>query len=80
MEMDAITIGAQVLSPTGKVWTIRSMTPSGSRVVLTSDEPDGEHAAIVDCVAVLRMERIDQREAVGNDVERPAPARDLTAA
>ena len=80
METDAITIGAQVLSPTGRIWTIRSITPSGSRVVLTSDQTDGEHAAIMDRVAVLRMVRIDQHLATGKDVELPAPAEDLTAA
>ena len=80
METDAITIGAQVLSPTGRVWTIRSITPSGSRVVLTSDQTDGEHAAVMDRVAVLRMVRIDQRLAADTYVERSAPAQDLTAA
>ena len=80
MEKDAITIGTQVLSPTGQVWTIRSITPSGTRVVLTSDQTDGQHAAVMDRVAVLRMVRIDQHLAAGNDVEQSAPAEDLTAA
>jgi hypothetical protein len=80
METDAITIGTQVLSPTGRIWTIRSITPSGSRVVLASDQTDGEHAAIMDRVAVLRMVRIDQRLDAGTYVERSAPAQDLTAA
>ena len=80
MENDVITIGTQVLSPTGRIWTIRSITPSGSRVVLTSDQTDGQHAAILDRVAVLRMVRIDQRLAAGEDIELPASAQDLTAA
>ena len=71
METDAITIGTQVLSPTGQIWTIRSVTPSGSRVVLTSDRTDGEHAAIMDRVAVLRIARIDQRLAAGKDSSCP---------
>ena len=80
METDAITIGTQVLSPTGRICTIRSITPSGSRVVLTSDQTDGAHAAAMERVAVVRIVRIDQRLAAGKDVERPAPAQDLTAA
>ena len=80
METDAITIGTRVLSPTGQIWTIRSITPSGSRVVLTSDQTDGEHGAVMDRVAVLRMVRIDERLAAGNDVEQPAAAQDRTAA
>ena len=80
MENDVITIGTRVLSPTGRIWTIRSITPSGSRVVLTSDQTDGQHAAILDRVAVLRMVRIDQRLAEGEDIELRASAQDLTAA
>ena len=80
MENDIITIGTRVLSPTGRIWTIRSITPSGSRVVLTSDQTDGQHAAILDRVAVLRMVRIDQRLAEGEDIELSASAQDLTAA
>ena len=80
METDAFTMGTQVLSPTGRIWTIRSVTHSGSRVAPTLDQTDGEHAAIMDRIAVLRMVRIDQRLVAGKDVELPAPAEDLTAA
>jgi hypothetical protein len=80
MDDDAITIGAQVLSPTGRTWTIRSITPSGSRVVLPAARPDGHPAAIMDRVAVLRMARVDQRLAVGTDLGLGASAEDLTAA
>ena len=80
MDNDEITIGTQVLSPSGRIWTIRSITPSGSRIVLTADETDGQHAAVMDRVAVLRMVRIDQRLAAGTVVEQHASAEDLTAA
>jgi hypothetical protein len=80
METEAITIGTRVLSPTGKCWTIRSITSRGSRIVLTSDRPDGEHAAIMDRVAVLRMVRIEQGLSGSQDVERPVPAQRLAAA
>jgi len=57
-----ITSGTQFLSPSGRIWTVRSITPDGARVVLAAEEPDGEHGAVMDIVAVLRMVRIDQPE------------------
>ena len=54
-----ITSGTQFLSPSGRIWTVRSITPNGARVVLASDETDGEHGVVMDIVAVLRMVRID---------------------
>ena len=64
--VDGITTGAQLLSPTGRLWTVRGITPSGTRVTLTSEEPDGQHCAVMDAVAVRRMVRIGEPE--------PAPA------
>jgi hypothetical protein len=59
-----ISIGSQFLSPTGRTWTVRSITPNGSRFVLTSAGPEGESGAVMDLVAVMRMVRIDDRASV----------------
>jgi hypothetical protein len=65
--MDGIredTIGSQFRSPTGRIWTVRAITPNGSRLVLSSAGADGEHGAVMDFVAVMRMVRIDDRASV----------------
>ena len=67
-DVDEITRGSQFLSPTGRIWTVRTITPNGNRVYLTSDEPDGEHGAVMDAVAVGRMVRIDRSDST-TDVE-----------
>ena len=38
-------IGARYLAASGRIWTVRSITSRGRRVVITSDLPDGEQAA-----------------------------------
>ena len=70
-DVHGITSGSQYLSPTGRIWTVRGTTPSGTRLELTSQGPDGEHLAVMDAVAVLRMVRIDQSTPLpAADVER----------
>ena len=63
-DVHGITSGAQFLSPSGRMWTVRAITPKGTRVLLTAQEPDGEHSAVMDVLAVLRMVRIDHSEPV----------------
>ena len=52
-------IGARYLAPSGRIWTVRSITPRGNRVVITYDAPDGEHGAVVDFTAISRMIALD---------------------
>ena len=61
-EFPEISSGSQFLSPTGRIWTVRSITPNGARVVLASPGPDGDHGAVMDAAAVGRMVRIDAHE------------------
>ncbi len=76
-DIQGITSGTQFLSTTGRIWTVRSITPSATRVVLACEAPDGEHGAVMDMVAVLRMVRIDQpgglRSAAVAPIEAPLP-------
>ena len=52
-------IGSRYLAVSGRIWTVRSITPRGNRVVITCDLPDGEHGAVVDFTAVARMVALD---------------------
>ena len=52
-------IGARYLAPSGRTWTVRSITPRGRRAVITYDAPDGEHGAIVDFTAISSMIALD---------------------
>jgi hypothetical protein len=61
-EMSGITVGSQYLSQSGRIWTVRSITPKGARFVLACEGPDGECGAVMDAVAVRRMVRIDRSE------------------
>ena len=70
--MSEVTIGSQFRSPSGRIWTARAITANGSRLVLASAGPEGEHGAVMDFVAVMRMVRIDDRASV--------PAIDASAA
>ena len=60
-------IGARYLAPSGRTWTVRSITPRGRRAVITYDAPDGEHGAVVDFTAISRMIALDPAP-----TERPA--------
>jgi hypothetical protein len=75
----SIISGTKYMSPTGRIWTVRSITPSDSRVVLVSQEADGEHCAVVDVEAIGRMIRIDPREPAVTVDDAPAatPVTDL---
>ena len=53
------SIGARYLAPSGRTWTVRSITPRGRRAVITYDAPDGEHGAVVDFTAISRMIALD---------------------
>jgi len=61
-------IGARYLAPSGRTWTIRSITPRGRRAVITYDAPDGEHGAVVDFTAISKMIALDPAP-----TGRPAP-------
>ena len=52
-------IGARYLAPSGRTWTVRSITPRGRRAVITYDAPDGEHGAVVDFTAISKMIALD---------------------
>ena len=52
-------IGARYVAPSGRTWTVRSITPRGRRAVITYDAPDGEHGAVVDFTAISRMIALD---------------------
>jgi hypothetical protein len=52
-------IGTRYLAPSGRTWTVRSITPRGNRAVITYDAPDGEHGAVVDFTAISRMIALD---------------------
>ena len=53
-------VGGRYLAPSGRIWTVRSITSRGSRVVMASDSPEGEHGAVVDVTAVSRMIALDE--------------------
>jgi len=63
-------IGARYLAPSGHIWTVQSITPRGSRVVITYDAPDGKHGAVVDFTAISKMIALDATP----DARRVAPA------
>ncbi len=52
-------IGARYLAPSGRIWTVQSITPRGNRVVITYDAPEGKHGAVVDFTAISRMIALD---------------------
>lgn len=62
-DLNGITTGSQFLSATGRLWTVRSVAPTGTRVMLVSVESDGQHGAMVDIAAVRRMVRVDREAA-----------------
>jgi hypothetical protein len=47
-------VGRHLLSPSGAIWTVRSLPRDGTRVVLISATGDG-HGAVVDRAALDRM-------------------------
>lgn len=61
-------IGTRLLSASGRIWTVRSITPRGSRVVITCDLPDGDHGAVVDFTAISKMVALEAAPAL-----RPLP-------
>ena len=71
-DLNGITTGSQFLSATGRLWTVRSVAPTGTRVMLVSVESDGQHGAMVDIAAVRRMVRVD-REAAPTATQQPLP-------
>jgi hypothetical protein len=76
-DLNGITTGSQFLSATGRLWTVRSVAPTGTRVMLVSVESDGQHGAMVDIAAVRRMVRVDREAAPTADA---AAAADSAAA
>jgi hypothetical protein len=47
--------GDRFLGPSGRIWTIQTITPRGDRILLTTPAPEGDSGAIVDRLAVARM-------------------------
>jgi len=68
-DLNGITTGSQFLSATGRLWTVRSIAPTGTRVMLVSVESDGQHGAMVDIAAVRRMVRVERDAALTADSE-----------
>jgi hypothetical protein len=52
---DASQPGDRFLGPSGRIWTVQTITTRGNRIVPTTPTPDGDSAAIVDHLAVARM-------------------------
>jgi hypothetical protein len=52
-------LGARYLAPSGRIWTVRSITRKGNRAVITRDSPEGECGAVVDFTAIIRMIALD---------------------
>ena len=52
---DAPQPGDRFLGPSGRIWTVQTITPRGNRIVLTTPTPEGDSGAIVDRLAVARM-------------------------
>ncbi len=75
-------IGARYLAPSGRTWTVRSITPRGRRAVITYDAPDGERGAVVDFTAISKMIALDPaptRRPVVNTTRRPVQVAGKTA-
>jgi len=64
-------IGARYLAPSGRTWTVRSITPRGRRAVITYDAPDGEHGAVVDFTAISKMIALDPAPQPAKHTTRP---------
>jgi hypothetical protein len=52
---EALEAGDRFLGPGGRIWTVRTITTRGDRIVLTTPTPEGDSGAIVDRLAVARM-------------------------
>jgi hypothetical protein len=68
-------VGTRYLAPSGKIWTVRSITPRGGRVILTAESPDGELGAVMDFVAVSRMIPVDADAGASLDLSSREPQR-----
>jgi DNA-binding CsgD family transcriptional regulator len=65
-----VSPGTRLIAPSGRIWTIRSVTPTPTRIVIVSRSDEGDRGMVVDGTALLRMVSvagIEHREA------RPAP-------
>ena len=54
-----VVVGATYVAPSGRLWTVRSITPRGRRYELIAPSPDGAVGMIVDLGALQRMVRVD---------------------
>jgi hypothetical protein len=79
-DLNGITTGSQFLSATGRLWTVRSVAPTGTRVMLVSVESDGQHGAMVDIAAVRRMVRVDREAAPTADAAAAADSESAATA
>ena len=52
---DAAQPGDRFLGPSGRIWTVQTITTRGNRIVVTTPTPEGDSGAIVDRLAVARM-------------------------
>jgi len=69
---DVPQLGDRLLGPSGRIWTVQTITTRGNRIVLTTPTADGDSAAIVDHLAVARM--IPLRIATSSPGDAPATA------
>jgi hypothetical protein len=82
MEHPSVTVGSRFLGPTGRIWTVRRITPRGHRLVMVRLSADKECAAVMDVSAVLRMVPLDRAGTArsGRRVLRPAKSPATAAA
>ena len=54
-----IDVGTRYLALSGRIWTVRNITPHPERFVLMRPSIDGDRGMIVDSAALSRMVRIE---------------------
>ena len=54
-----VTVGARFLGPSGRIWTVREITPRGHRLIMMTPSVDASCGAVMDVNAVLRMVPLD---------------------
>jgi hypothetical protein len=57
-----IDVGTRYLALSGRIWTVRNITPHPERFVLMRPSIDGDRGMIVDSAALSRMVRIESSQ------------------
>jgi hypothetical protein len=75
-----VTVGARFLGPSGRIWTVREITPRGHRLIMTTPSADGECGAVMDVNAILRMVPLDpSAQSAGSPVDTAVNAPQLSS-